>query len=193
VGETVGFPPLTAVERYVASRRPSLSSWAAGHRLPWFQFMNVAIRREVFEQIGTLDTRFRGGAEDIDFCWRLRRAGFVVRRRPQALVFHHHRTSVRRLVRQHVGYGRGQAALTRKYPDDIPWTLASELVAWRDLVASASTAVKAAVACDGNRSGSAQVSYAALDLVRKLAQRYGFVTGRLLSSPRSELPFHATR
>jgi mycofactocin glycosyltransferase len=187
-GDAVAFPPETAVERYVASRRPTLSAWATCQRLPWFQFNSVGVRRAVFEQIGTLDTRFRGGAEDMDFCWRILRAGLVLRRRPQALVFHHHRASVRGLVRQHVGYGRGQAALSRKYPAEIPWTLASEIAAWRDLAASASNAVGAAVAPNGSGSRSTEASYAALDLMRKLAQRYGFVTGLAVSSPFFPVP-----
>jgi GT2 family glycosyltransferase len=50
---------------------------------------NLAVRREVFERLGGFDEDFtEAGGEDMEFAWRVARAGLRVRFAPQALVFH---------------------------------------------------------------------------------------------------------
>lgn len=47
--------------------------------LDFVGFVFVYIRREVIEKIGYLDERFEGyGWEDLDYCFRARRAGFMI-------------------------------------------------------------------------------------------------------------------
>jgi GT2 family glycosyltransferase len=178
-GDIVAYPPATPAERYTALRRPSYIRWSSPGSLPWFQFMNAAVRREAFDRIGLFDTRFRGGCEDVDFCWRIVHAGLVIHRHPRAIVFHRHRTTAKRLFLQHRGYGRGQAALTRKYPQELEWSVVREACAWRDLAAAGVVAASSALGV-GRRAGvSPDVDYPALDFVRKLAQRVGFLEGLL--------------
>lgn len=48
----------------------------------------MAIRREVFEELGGLDGDFRMYFEDIDFCWRMALRGYRVGYAPRATVYH---------------------------------------------------------------------------------------------------------
>ena len=59
-------------------------------------FFCVALRREVFSEIGLLDERFGPGlADDDDFCFRLRQAGKKLILSLGTFVFHHHRVTFR--------------------------------------------------------------------------------------------------
>ena len=178
-GELVAYPPATVAERYVARRRPLWQEWGGQQSRPrhWFLQGNVALRREVFDEVGLYDGRFAGvPCEDIDFAWRFQDAGLRVAYMSRAVAFHRHRTTVRGLAVQQLRYGRGQAVLQSKYPGAIPWGRREELSAWRDLAASAGLAARVAVG--GIRAPEAE--FRCLDLIRKLAQRYGFLSGVVL-------------
>jgi hypothetical protein len=45
-------------------------------------------RREVFEKIGLIDPIYKAYAEDVDFCWRAKRAGFRIVYEPKAVLWH---------------------------------------------------------------------------------------------------------
>lgn len=177
-GEVVAFPPRTAVERYTAVRKPLWLEWVRCRRRPWFLFGNAAVRREALERVGGFDPRFKGGSEDIDYCWRFAEAGFHVAYSRKAIALHRHRTTKRELFRQHLGYGRGQAALCQKYPGQLRWGWEEELAAWHDLGRSAASAARAWARTNGHPRA---MEYPHLDLVRKLGQRFGFVRGMLES------------
>jgi glycosyltransferase involved in cell wall biosynthesis len=179
-GEVVAFPPKTPAERYAATRRPAYMAWSRNSRRPWFNFASAAVRREAFAQAGVFDVNLVGGSEDIDLAWRFADAGLDVCRRPQALVFHRHRTSARQLFRQHVGYGRGQAALSRKHPDELLWTWSNEFAAWRDVCATAWQVATVYATTGSAERRSMRFYYPYFDLVRKLGQRIGFLEGRVL-------------
>jgi glycosyltransferase involved in cell wall biosynthesis len=49
----------------------------------------MLIRRDVFERVGGFDDGFLNGAEDIDLCLQVRRAGYRVRYTPESVLFHH--------------------------------------------------------------------------------------------------------
>jgi len=50
----------------------------------------LAVQKELFEYLGGFDERmFPTGADDIDFCWRARLAGYKVVCLPEAGVYHH--------------------------------------------------------------------------------------------------------
>lgn len=49
----------------------------------------MLIRREVIEQIGTLDERFFAWQEDADFCFRTRQAGWQIYYVPEAQIIHY--------------------------------------------------------------------------------------------------------
>ena len=72
---------------------------------------NLAIRRDALRAIGGFNPIYLRAGDDVDVCWRLQNAGGRIEFVPAALVWHHHRASVRAYWRQQVGYGEGQAWL----------------------------------------------------------------------------------
>lgn len=82
--------------------------------LPYGQTANVAFRKEVFEKIGYFDEMLSGG--DADLAWRMQlKTNFRLIYRPDAIVWHHHRTTFKGLFRQYFRYGFGNAILEKKY------------------------------------------------------------------------------
>ncbi len=91
----------------------------------WVSGAFLVVRREAFDQVGGFDERYFMYVEDVDLCWRLRRAGWAIRYEPAAEVVHeqgrsasrhpysmlvaHHR-SMWRFARQ-TTTGRGKALL----------------------------------------------------------------------------------
>lgn len=57
--------------------------------VPWASGAAVAIRREVYEQLGGFDENLFMYCEDVDLSWRIRAAGYTIRYVPAAQVVHH--------------------------------------------------------------------------------------------------------
>lgn len=73
---------------------------------------NLAVRREVFDEIGGFRNLYLGAAgEDVDFCWRAQLSGFDLASEPEAVVAYRLRHGVRLRFTQAYGYGRAEAAL----------------------------------------------------------------------------------
>lgn len=72
------------------------------HRMPkevdWVMGACQVIRRETFDKIGFLDERYFFGYEDIDFCFRAKKAGFKVIYYPFAEIIHYYRRKSARSV-----------------------------------------------------------------------------------------------
>ena len=69
-------------------------------------------------QVGQeLSPELFAAGDDVDVCWRLQakkqRIGFS----PSALVWHHHRPSIKAYWRQQIGYGEGEAWLEAHHPE----------------------------------------------------------------------------
>jgi GT2 family glycosyltransferase len=78
---------------------------------------NLAVTKSAFEAIGGFDPRFHTAGDDVDFCWRLRAAGYRLGFAPGAFVWHWRRASVRAFLRQQLGYGAAEKLLIAKHPD----------------------------------------------------------------------------
>jgi GT2 family glycosyltransferase len=78
---------------------------------------NLAVTKAAFDAIGGFDTQFHTAGDDVDFCWRLRAAGYRLGFAPGAFVWHWRRPSVRAFMRQQAGYGAAEKLLMIKYPD----------------------------------------------------------------------------
>lgn len=81
---------------------------------PFFASANLAVRREVFEQVQGFDPNLPVG-EDADFCWRVLERGKCLRFEPAARVDHMHRSTARGLYTQAVNYGSGRVDLFAKH------------------------------------------------------------------------------
>src|SRR5439155_22061840 len=68
---------------------------------------NMAFRRDALIAIGGFNPVYLRAGDDVDVCWRLQARGWKIGFAPSALVWHHHRTSVKAYWRQQVGYGEG--------------------------------------------------------------------------------------
>ena len=78
---------------------------------------NMAFRREALLAIGGFNPVFLRAGDDVDVCWRLQARGWKIGFAPAALVWHHHRASVKAYWRQQVGYGEGELWLAPHHPD----------------------------------------------------------------------------
>lgn len=54
----------------------------------WATGAAMAVRSEVFRQLGGFDSRFFAHMEEIDLCWRMHRNGYVVFCTPRSVVYH---------------------------------------------------------------------------------------------------------
>ena len=79
-----------------------------------FPSCNLAYRRELFTRLGGFDPRFIT-AEDIDLNLRAVRAGATIRYLPEAVVYHHMRTTFLRFLYQAFWNGYGRKQLTEKH------------------------------------------------------------------------------
>lgn len=77
---------------------------------------NLAVTRAAFDTVGGFDPQFHTAGDDVDFCWRLRDAGFRLGFVPGAFVWHWRRPSISKFLGQQLGYGRAERLLLAKHP-----------------------------------------------------------------------------
>jgi len=111
-GPNIPPPPETAKQALIAAAPGGpahvlLTDTRAEH-LPG---CNLAVRREVFEEVGGFNSVFRTAGDDVDFCWRVMEAGYEIRFHAAAFVWHRRRLTHRGFFRQQIGYGRAEALL----------------------------------------------------------------------------------
>ena len=127
-GEVLALPGQTLLERY-ADRQATLSQkHTLAHRfLPYGQTANLAVRRQIFEQVGLFRPYLTTGG-DADFCWRALQAGCEIRLAERAVVQHRHRVSLAELKSQWQRYGRSNQYLHVLHgvslSPDLSWTAA---------------------------------------------------------------------
>ena len=74
------------------------------------------VRKSAIDHIGLLDEDIFMFGEDIDWCWRLKEAGWKVRYFPAAVVYHYHGASSRfRRVRSSLDLHKSMTVFYRKY------------------------------------------------------------------------------
>ncbi|MFC1680727.1 glycosyltransferase [Pseudomonadota bacterium] len=78
---------------------------------------NMAFQRTALLEIGGFDDQFRVAGDDVDICWRLQDHGQTLGFSPAAVVWHHHRKSIKAYWKQQRGYGKAEALLDAKWPD----------------------------------------------------------------------------
>jgi len=85
---------------------------------PFAPGANFALRRQVFEALGGWDAGALT-AEDVDFSWRARAAGFRLAFAPQAVIAYRQRRDAREVARQAFVYGRARRRLQRRHRPEV--------------------------------------------------------------------------
>jgi hypothetical protein len=75
----------------------------------------MAFYRWAFENVGGFDAEYHKAGDDVDFCWRLQQAGFVIGFSATAIVWHHRRFTLRAFLKQQEGYGEAESLLRFKH------------------------------------------------------------------------------
>lgn len=75
-----------------------------------------AYDRSVFDTVGYFDEHF-DAAEDVEFHYRLKKAGILSYIEPDLLIYSYPRNTLTALLRQQIRYGEGRARLLRKHPE----------------------------------------------------------------------------
>jgi glycosyltransferase involved in cell wall biosynthesis len=89
---------------------------------------NLLIRRRTFDDLGGFAEGIRS-AGDVDFCWRMRDAGWTLQQRPAARVSHHHREDLVSFLAMIARYGAGSRWLNDRHPGVAPhWPLLGGLL-----------------------------------------------------------------
>ncbi|MHA6508224.1 glycosyltransferase family 2 protein [Tessaracoccus sp. Y1736] len=83
--------------------------------LPYLPGGNLGIHRAVFTAVGHFDEDMALGQEDVDFGWRMARAGFRLGHHTGASLDYFQRAGLRPLMRQQFRYGRAHVALFSKH------------------------------------------------------------------------------
>jgi cellulose synthase/poly-beta-1,6-N-acetylglucosamine synthase-like glycosyltransferase len=83
---------------------------------------NMGLRREVVDAVGGFDESYPAGAEEIDFAWRVRGAGYEATFVPDAVIHYRLHPGLRRMLRQQFNSGLGttQMYLTARPPGVAP-------------------------------------------------------------------------
>ena len=80
---------------------------------------NMAYVTSALRSIGGFNPIFLRAGDDVDVCWRVQDRGWKIGFAPSAVVWHHHRHSIRAYWRQQVGYGEGETWLQPHHPDKL--------------------------------------------------------------------------
>jgi GT2 family glycosyltransferase len=78
---------------------------------------NMAFRRDALVAVGGFNPVYLRAGDDVDMCWRLQAHGGHIGFASSALVWHHHRSSIKGYWRQQVGYGEGETWLMVHHPE----------------------------------------------------------------------------
>jgi len=76
---------------------------------------NMAFYRWAFEGVGGFDPEYHKAGDDVDFCWRIQQAGWVIAFSPTAIVWHYRRFTLRAFLKQQDGYGEAESLLRFKH------------------------------------------------------------------------------
>ena len=76
---------------------------------------HLSVKKSAFQEIEGFDPIFHTAGDDVDFCWRLRDAGFTLGFSPASFVWHHRRATLWKYLKQQIGYGHAEALLFQKH------------------------------------------------------------------------------
>lgn len=134
----------TAVTRSWRPAPPTDAAPPVQRFLPAAASANLAIRKEVLEDLGGWREDYVAGYEDVELCWRAQLAGRRFAFAPGAVMGYRYRTGLRDLARQYYAYGRMAPRLYRDFgPHGMPRSdLRTTAGAWKRVVADLPRAVR---------------------------------------------------
>jgi mycofactocin glycosyltransferase len=91
---------------------------------------NMLVRKKAFDETGGIRETLRIG-EDVDFCWRMRDAGWQALYVPSGTVMHKHRNTIGTMLQRRADYGTSEAVLCALHPRK------RKTLQWRPLAAAA--------------------------------------------------------
>jgi N-acetylglucosaminyl-diphospho-decaprenol L-rhamnosyltransferase len=104
--------PRSLLRRFYVLDQPD----AAVSDVDWVTGAAMLARREVIQQVGGMDERFFMYSEELDWCRRIKAAGWRVVYHPGAQVIHHvGKSSEQAVPARHVNFQRSKIRYTRKY------------------------------------------------------------------------------
>lgn len=77
---------------------------------------NLAVRRDVLEEVGGFNPLYTAAGDDVDLCWRIMDRGWEISFAAGAQIFHHRRHTVRGYLRQQRNYGRAERLVAAEHP-----------------------------------------------------------------------------
>lgn len=135
-GRVLAAPASSTLELFSALYTLHLPDRPARHRrwTPWeggFPTANLGVRRSLLERLAGFDEELKIYGEDYDLCARLYALGSEIAYVPEAWVAHHHRTTLRSMLRQTFGFGRAHPNLLRRHAGKGLWLdLPQRSVGW---------------------------------------------------------------
>ena len=104
--------PRRVLDRYYVRDQPD----SATHDVDWVRGAALMVRREAFEQVGLLDEGFFMYSEELDWCRRIRDAGWRVVYLPEAQIIHHEgKSSEQAIPTRHVSFQTSKVRYFRKH------------------------------------------------------------------------------
>lgn len=82
----------------------------------WLTGASLMVRREVFDQVGLMDEAYFMYSEELDWCRRIKDAGWRIVFLPTAEIIHHvGKSSEQAIIRRHIDFNRAKLRYFRKY------------------------------------------------------------------------------
>lgn len=115
-GEIIGLPGKTLLEKYAENENILSQKYTLANSFcPYGQTANLAIRREIFQQVGLFRPYMTTGG-DADICWRIQKeTAWKISFAPTAIVKHRHRSTLAEFQSQWRRYGRSNRYLHQLY------------------------------------------------------------------------------
>ncbi|MFB2837569.1 glycosyltransferase [Floridanema evergladense] len=115
-GEIIGLPGKTILEKYAEKQDVLSQKYTLQHPFcPYGQTANLAIRKEIFTQIGLFRPYLTTGG-DADICWRIQReTNWKIHFAPNAIIQHRHRSTLSEFQSQWRRYGKSNRYLHELY------------------------------------------------------------------------------
>ena len=79
---------------------------------------NMAFWKLVLSEIGGFDPVYEAAGDDVDFCWKALARDWKIGFHPAAVVWHHRRPGLRAYLRQQRSYGRSEALVEARHPQN---------------------------------------------------------------------------